>query len=549
MADKLHSFTAARHEQSETVQDKDGKWVNVYGSQTPQAGRTLPGEPRYDSVDAAVTGAKARSAREGNYADLDAADKAYVIKFKAQYPDAPEEDVRWAVEQSKLQAPAKDQGGPMSVIQGALDAARKGVQYIDTMGGLMPGSPAGSMVDPLTLVPKDLTSGAVQTVLGLVPGSAAAGAPLKEGAGRLAARVAAPIATGGVVGGLEGGQERATSGAFEGVLGAGIGEATRLGGRALDFIINKLRTRDTAKAARAASETVAPNLEAAITADVPVLKGVMTGDPATRLLFLRDPARGRAALASQFQAADDSVIAHFGPRRIELASLGPSPQAQKTATALGMDVDDPRLVRILQANKIPRYREMAADEALAEIKNMKARARDAYTPDNPGASYDLRQQARFLEAEVVELLPQKLQASYRKAIDQYDRGLDALDLLKRFGQSGGFGGDPKGPVLDVDKLREFLVKNIEDFPPSRFESVWFGQGGAFAGVPGARDLITKMFGSRVFLPQLGPIPGGSVPLPPTQYRDRVGGPAKRQGEYDMPARLFSVESIRQQDKR
>ena len=49
------------HEQSETVQLPNGKWVNVYGKNTPMAGRRLPGAPEYDSVDEAVSAAKKRS--------------------------------------------------------------------------------------------------------------------------------------------------------------------------------------------------------------------------------------------------------------------------------------------------------------------------------------------------------------------------------------------------------------------------------------------------------------------------------------------------------
>lgn len=57
------------HEQSETV-EKDGKWVNVYGSKTPNAGKPLP--KRYDfeqddyrTVEEAVSAARRRSEREG----------------------------------------------------------------------------------------------------------------------------------------------------------------------------------------------------------------------------------------------------------------------------------------------------------------------------------------------------------------------------------------------------------------------------------------------------------------------------------------------------
>lgn len=55
----------AHHEESETVQNAAGKWINVYGRNIKgKAGQQLPGTPEYDTVDAAVTDAKKRSRDE-----------------------------------------------------------------------------------------------------------------------------------------------------------------------------------------------------------------------------------------------------------------------------------------------------------------------------------------------------------------------------------------------------------------------------------------------------------------------------------------------------
>lgn len=51
----------AHHEQSETIQNEKGEWVNIYGSKTPQAGQQLPDTPTYSTVDEAVSAAKQRS--------------------------------------------------------------------------------------------------------------------------------------------------------------------------------------------------------------------------------------------------------------------------------------------------------------------------------------------------------------------------------------------------------------------------------------------------------------------------------------------------------
>jgi len=57
------------HEQSETVQLPNGRWVNVYGRATAQAGKQLPGSSDYATVDEAVAAAKARSTAAAGIAD------------------------------------------------------------------------------------------------------------------------------------------------------------------------------------------------------------------------------------------------------------------------------------------------------------------------------------------------------------------------------------------------------------------------------------------------------------------------------------------------
>ena len=49
------------HEQSETIQDENGNWVNVFGRGTGNAGSRLPGMPTYATVGAADAAAAARS--------------------------------------------------------------------------------------------------------------------------------------------------------------------------------------------------------------------------------------------------------------------------------------------------------------------------------------------------------------------------------------------------------------------------------------------------------------------------------------------------------
>lgn len=60
------------HEQSETVQDENGNWVNVFGRGTGNAGSPLPGMPRYStSSEAGLSAAKRSRSFHGSEAPLD----------------------------------------------------------------------------------------------------------------------------------------------------------------------------------------------------------------------------------------------------------------------------------------------------------------------------------------------------------------------------------------------------------------------------------------------------------------------------------------------
>lgn len=60
---------SAKHEQSESVQNPFGKWINVFGRKTKKAGEPLPKiyefeQDEYDTVEQAVKAAKERSRLE-----------------------------------------------------------------------------------------------------------------------------------------------------------------------------------------------------------------------------------------------------------------------------------------------------------------------------------------------------------------------------------------------------------------------------------------------------------------------------------------------------
>ena len=58
------------HEQSETIQNPSGKWINVYGRKTKNAGKQLPDSSEYNTVEEAVSAAKKRSESFNNSNDV-----------------------------------------------------------------------------------------------------------------------------------------------------------------------------------------------------------------------------------------------------------------------------------------------------------------------------------------------------------------------------------------------------------------------------------------------------------------------------------------------
>lgn len=72
MLNRMVPSAQAHHEQSETVQREDGKWINVYGRGTPRAGQQLPGSGAFDTVEEAVRAARGRS-EEGYKAGVNGA--------------------------------------------------------------------------------------------------------------------------------------------------------------------------------------------------------------------------------------------------------------------------------------------------------------------------------------------------------------------------------------------------------------------------------------------------------------------------------------------
>ena len=349
-----------------------------------------------------------------------------------------------------------------------------------------------------------------------VPGSATEAAALVPllaipGAGRMrdVLRAGAAVASGAATGAAETGSPESG-----GLMGAVAGAAPLLG-RLLRFARVKSGTWQTPGASRVASEAATPGIAAAIGAEVPALGSAMGGRSAESLLALRDPGVGLKALRTQFERSDRAIVSHFGDTPMRLPSLPgqPTQEALTLATRLGVPPTHPIVVQMLDRQGLPASAGTSAQEVLSQIKVLKETGRLA--PDG-ATGFAARQQARAVESDLRAALPESLRTGYEAAVNAFDKGLDLLAVLRK---SGAFTGDVKGPVVDVDRIRDFLVQHIEEYPPSRLPNLW---NEVFQGIPGARDVIQKLGSERVYMGNVG------VGLPGVTFRQRVGAKMPRQ---------------------
>ena len=461
---------------------------------------------------------------------LSSDDKAYafrVLSMPENQGRSAQEIVDAITEQKGGQAPAEQPG----LVRRGLQAVTSGLQ---TARGVL--QPAANNLADLISNPLDRLSRPFEgpqeqyrsgerlgtvgrmgaSALNPVPGSAteaAAVAPLLAipggGLARDLLRGGAAVASGAATGAAE------TGSPLSGALTGAVAGAAPLLGRLLRFARVKAGTFQTPGATRTASEAVGPKIASAINRDVPALGKAMGGDTAESLLKLRDPGVGLKALRDQFARSDTAIVAHFGDTPMRLPSLQgqPTQEALALASRLGVPPSHPAVAQMLKQQGLPASAGVSAQEALTQIKLLKETGR--FAPDG-ATGFAAREQARVLEGELLAALPASLRKGYQTAVREFSRGLDVLEVLKR---SGAFEGDVRGPVFDVDRVRDFLVKNLEDYPPSRLRALWDA---AFEGIPGARDVIQKFGSERIYM---GPV--GST-LPGLSFRPRVGAPQRAQ---------------------
>lgn len=141
------------HEQSETIQTQDGRWINIYGKSTPNAGKQLPGTTSYQTIDEAVSAAKSRSESSGSQRfEITAPDGR---RFEITAPQGATQDQVLAYAQSQMgqsnPATGADrikalQGGlyrgaagvaglPMDTVQNAYNLLKAGAGTVATAAG------------------------------------------------------------------------------------------------------------------------------------------------------------------------------------------------------------------------------------------------------------------------------------------------------------------------------------------------------------------------------------------------------------------------------
>jgi hypothetical protein len=286
------------HEQSETIQDSSGNWINIYGKNTPQAGQPLPlkypyEKANYPDVNSAVEAAKRRSA-DYTHAPIPTLGEQIAPQGFTKYilPDGrkvllssqlPQEHITQAIgamldQSAKIEEPVQPpqaSPGPLQQIGNAYSkvagGVNRGLQYgIGVLGA--PTSQVGQAIrgGPSALGPDyEQTTGKIANVMGLPQTPAGALGQLGTmGAGRFipaagqlaqsAARVGGATLGGGLGGAM--GPEGITKGAIEqgtgALIGETIGKTYEITRRGITNLTNGLYNQDARKIAKSIGEII-----------------------------------------------------------------------------------------------------------------------------------------------------------------------------------------------------------------------------------------------------------------------------------------------------
>ncbi len=339
-------------------------------------------------------------------------------------------------EQFRQEAAATTQGSgwgdPNKTFVGnVLDKARKGVDYVDTLGGRVPSSRKyGGLITPDMLVPQtggELLSNAAGAIPGFGPGASLL-------------RIATAGA-GGYVGNMLSG-DNPTGGALRGMAGQTVGEAG--GGAAGAIAAHRYRTQ-LADSRNPQSDSVL--IPAAIASEVDAFSHVKTPNDVQQLAT-----QGQTRLSRWYQFSMDAIVRQTGDPMVNVPSVAALSDAMPAGPVAPRLANAPTSTKpgvaaalgIGTGTQAGTPQQMPLSQALRIVQTT---GEAAFSGPRTPETVRLRQLWRQAQEEIGASLPSKVQAPngttvniadfYHKAKDQYATGQAIIGALNSRGEGAG----------------------------------------------------------------------------------------------------------------
>lgn len=299
----------------------------------------------------------------------------------------------------------------------------------------------------------------------------------------------------------------------------------------------------------------------AINEDVPELAAAAAGkgrSPSEQLLRIQDAAVGPKALGTMMDVSEKPIEKAL-PNAQFVIPKAPSASAPAAAAAspltpaqqLYNGANPTVQAAIRKANPGIDFSQASAQgaapetvgigTALRELKNLKAEAREVYSPDNPLASVETTKRAKQLEDDiygVVNAHDPDMAAAWKMAMDKYGKGLDYLGLANKTIQGQSAAHSP----VDIAGSVNHILQNARDFSQSRMPGLWNHLPNQGAEM-GTQSIVNDPMGyARVFVP--GPAHfKANLPSPVTITRP---GPPTVQNDLLRAASVPTLLNLSQQ---
>jgi len=300
---------------------------------------------------------------------------------------------------------------------------------------------------------------------------------------RAATEVGLPAAAGAAATGVSGGDagNAALTGAVSGSVSGLLGGA----GSAVGAWLKRSRGLNDVGQQRSIRNILGPELVSAVVDDIPSLRGTVKRLPDVQLL--RTEEGGRKVLGGMFDSVEGRIAATAGPvtlpaavlaaaGRSNLVKRAPAPESMKVAQSiaqqLGVPVDDPKVVRALEANGLPTVLGDSAEvpvktaiEIAKQFRSQGLKKGEALPGRTP------RQFAEETQDAINGVTPTALQQEYTGLREDYSKFMRFRDLL----ESGGEELFPRmregGGTIDLVKFHKWLMDNLGEVPPQEFPAV------------------------------------------------------------------------------